>query len=60
MELDSQQLVVISIVLENRFYVRAMFAQYYFSLPVNHNTLYHFTFLDILEEDIIRVTNYEW
>ena len=42
MVLDSQQLVVISIVVKNSFNVRDMFAQSYFALPLNHNTLHHF------------------
>ena len=45
-----------------------MFSQYYFALPVNHNTLhhifsctfYHFTSLPILEGAMIRITNYEY
>ena len=68
MELESQQLVVISIVVKKGFNVRAMFAQSYFALPVLHNVLhhffswafYHFTCLPILEGYIIIITNYEY
>ena len=41
MTLEYQQLVVIRIVLKTGFNVRAMFVQFYFALPVNHNTLHH-------------------
>ena len=45
-----------------------MFAQLYFALPVNHNTLQHsfawifyrFTCLPILEGGIIRITFYDY
>ena len=45
-----------------------MFAQSYFVLPVNHNTLdhffawtfYHFTCFHILEGAIIRITKYDY
>ena len=68
MVLESQQLVVIIIVVKNRFNVRYMFDQSYFALPVHHNTLhyffaytfYHFTCLPILEGDIIRITNHDY
>ena len=39
--------MVIRIVKKTVINVRAMFAQYYFALPVNYNTLHHF-FLGIL------------
>ena len=53
---------------KKKFYFRAMFAQSYFALPVNHNTLHHcfawtfdhFTSLPILEGAIIRKSNYEY
>ena len=62
MELESQQLVVISIVVKKGFNVRAMFAQSYFALPVLHNVLhhffswafYHFTCLPISEGSLTR------
>ena len=48
--------------------VRAIFDQYYFSLPVLHNilhhfsawTFYHFTYLPILERYILCITNYDY
>ena len=59
--------MVINIVVKKGFNVRDMFAQCYFALPVNHNTLhhffawkfYHFTCLNILEGAIIRITKYD-
>ena len=67
MALDSQQLVVIRIVVKKGFNVQAMIDQYYFALPVNHNTLHHFfwnfnhfTFLPILEGAIIGITNHDY
>ena len=50
------------------FNVRAIFAQYYFALPVDHITLhyffawkfYYFACLPILEGDITRIANNDY